>query len=378
MKRRYKLIAVLALAALGSGVVLETRESEPVAQVNPAASADVASTEPKTVELADVELTELQPQTLSEEIRISGSLEPVRSTSLNSKIAGTLEAVNVDVGDAVKAGQVLARFDTSTIEMTLEERSASLQALQAQLSLAQSTLTRTKQLQGSGITGKANLDEAQSQVQQLEAQLRGAQAQIDQAKRDLDDATVTAKFDGVISERSVDPGQTVGQNTALFGLVDISELDVDAGVPTTRVSQVEVGQTARLTVDGVSGREITATVKRISPVAEANTRTVHVFLSIDNAAGDLRGGMFAIGSITVRQSKDTVAVPVAALRQDGATQFVLKTQGGRLVRQDVTVGARWDDGALVEISDGLAGGDRIVSAPLPDLKPQTPIRITRS
>jgi RND family efflux transporter MFP subunit len=363
-----RIIAGLLLVALlgGGAAFLLPGDEKPVV---------VASDQPKVVELAAVEVTRVQRQDLTTEIRFSGSLQPVRRTSLTAKVSGTLSEVLVDVGDPVKAGDVIARFETKEFETTLDERRATLQATDAQLKVAEATLSRTRQLSGNGISSQAALDQAEADVLRLRAQQRGLQSQVESAQKSLADTVVRADFDGIVSARSVEEGQTVGVNAELVSVVDLSSLEVAAGVPANRIAEVAVGQKAHLRIDGFDGRVFEAEVRRISPVATANSRSIDVFLSIDNSDNALRGGMFAAGAITVRNSADVVALPAAALRKDGDKAFVLKVHDDRLVRQDVTSGAAWENGRLVEIISGVQAGDVVVTAPLPDLKPDTAIRI---
>jgi RND family efflux transporter MFP subunit len=370
MRKRSLLViaGVLALAA-GGAAYLGSGPAEPL----PTAAAEA----PKVVELAEMEVTRVVRQDLASSIRVSGSLQPVRRAGLNARISGTLEEVTVDVGDRVKAGDVIARFDTTDLETTLRERKATLAATEAQLGAAEQTLERTRSLSASGISSRANLDQAEAEANRLRAQLRALQTQVEASEKDIRDAVVRAEFDGTISRRSVDQGQTVAVNTEIFGMVDLSEMEVAAGVPTSRIAEVRLGQTATLKVEGIGGREFKAEVVRISPVAVANSRSIEVFLAIDNSDETLRGGMFATGAITVRESPDVIALPASALRKDGDAAFVLKIDNGKLVRQDVTQGASWQGGRLIEITGGVNEGDVVVSAPLPDLKPDTAIRLAR-
>ncbi|GGE41607.1 nodulation protein NolF [Agaricicola taiwanensis] len=362
-----KIIAGVAVLAAGAFWMFGGRDASP--------RTAVPVEQPEVVELAAMEVTRVERQDLATEIRVSGSLQPVRRTSLTAKVSGTLSEVLVDVGDKVKAGDVIARFDTRDFINSLDERKATLAATSAQLKVAEQTLARTRQLSGSGISSRAALDEAEASVLQFRAQERALQAQVESAQKNLNDTVVRADFDGFVSARNVEEGQTVGVNAELVSIVDLSTLEVAAGVPTNRIAEVAVGQKARLRIDGFDGRVFEAEVRRISPVATANSRSIHVFLDIDNSDSSLRGNMFASGAITIRQSNDVVALPAAALRKDGETSFVLKVDNDKLVRQDVTAGSNWQNGRLVEITAGVEEGDVIVTAPLPDLKPDTNIRI---
>lgn len=369
MSKRKKLVMVAgAVGVIVLAGLFFARDKE-------AATAPAASAVPQVVELAAMEVTQVKRQDLTSEVRVSGSIQPLKRTSMTAKVAGTISDVLVDVGDNVKQGDVLARFDTVDFTNQLDERRAGFAATKAQLDVAETTLARASKLSDSGISSRATLDQAQADVLRLRAQLKGLESQVQMAEKALRDAVVQAEFDGTVSARNFEAGQTVGVNAELFGIVDLSVLEVSAGVPSNRIYDITIGQAAELRVDGLRDRTFKAEVRRISPVAVTNSRSITVFLSLDNADRTLRGGMFATGAIRVRDAADVVALPPTALRKDGDRQFVLKVEHDRLVRQDVTAGETWQNGRLVEISSGVEEGDIVVTAPLPDLKPDTTIRI---
>jgi len=130
---------------------------------------------------------------------------------------------------------------------------------------------------------------------------------------------------------------------------------------------VDAGQSVSVHVTGLEGESFTGVVTRVNPVAISGTRTVPIYIELQNEEGSLRGGMFATGNITVMEKADAQAVSAAALREDAEGQYVLKLTDGTLARQGVEILGEWERGRLVEVK-GLADGDVIVAAPLDDLK----------
>src|SRR5690606_29921075 len=110
------------------------------------------------------------------------------------------------------------------------------------------------------------------------------------------------------------------------------------------------------------------TVERISPVAVAGTRSIPIFIAMENPENRLRGGMFATGRVTVAEAENAVAVPTPAIRTDDEGTFVLTLKDGKLERTPVEVKRTWNGDRLTEVS-GLSTGDVAVSAALPDLRP---------
>lgn len=324
------------------------------------------------VELARVDVSTVAQRDIGSDVRISGSLTPIRRTSLTARVAGTIIELPVQVGDIVKKGDLLVRFDTEGLDSALTARSAEVEAINAQLELAENVLQRNISLQDRGASSEAARLEANAQVLNLKAQLRSKQAVVADARRALNDAEVHAEFDGVIAARPVEQGQTVPVNGELLTVVDPKRMEVDAGVPTSRIPRVRIGQPVELSVEGFPDRKFTGEVTRIAPTAVAGSRAVRVFVAIGNDDLLLRGGMFTTGVLKVDDQQNVIALPMSAIRHDSSGAFILKVDSGHLRRQDITLGTTWSDQDLVEVR-GLVSGDVVVSAPLPQLVADTPV-----
>lgn len=133
------------------------------------------------------------------------------------------------------------------------------------------------------------------------ARLQSLSAQVDIARLALRNAEIRAPFDGTITRRQAEAGSRVSADGELMTLVDTSMLEAKVLVATRDIPRVAVGQTAELDIDGIGSQPLRSTVERISPVAEDGTRFVAVYLRPANRDGRLWGGMFASGSILVRE-----------------------------------------------------------------------------
>lgn len=362
---------VLGIAAVGVTVTLGARHER--AASAPAVQATAPS--PQTTELASPEVLRVAPRDLTRTVRFSGSTLPATRQRIDAEVAGRLREVRVDVGDHVEQGALLALVDTDQLQSTLGAREATLEAREAQRRLAQTTLDRARRLGTAGISSEASLLSAEADLLNLDAQVRALQADVADAQRALEDSHIVAPFDGAILSRSVEPGQSVAVGAAMFEMVDPDTMEIDALVPASRIAEVRIGQGARIRIEGLSGDELQATVARIAPGTVEGTRAVRVFLSLGEGTPALRGGMFATGEIELERFPDVIALPAGALRRDGEGAFVLKAESGRVLRQDVTEGARFPEVDLVEIRSGVREGDVVVTAPLPDLQPDTAVTI---
>ncbi|UXS27394.1 efflux RND transporter periplasmic adaptor subunit [Agrobacterium tumefaciens] len=329
-------------------------------------------------ELTAAETAKIGTRAMVERLGISGELQPITRVVIRAREAGKIVEMNVRDGDAVQAGKLLVRFETDELQSTLLLRQSDRDAAEAELMLAMQALTRTEQLALKNIASTEQLDKAKSDVAVKTARLQSLSAQADIARLALRNAEIRAPFSGTVTRRLAEAGSRVGADGELLTLVDTSVLEAKVLVATRDIPRVALGQTAELEIDGLGGQIVKGTVDRISPVAEDGTRFVAVYLRLANRDGRLWGGMFASGSILLREKNDALVVPAIALRKDETGYHVLKVEDGHLRRQTVAVGARWSDGSLVEIAAGLKDGETILTAPLPELGPDMAVTIDKA
>lgn len=364
------LVTLPALAAGGSLGYLEwdERRAEALATADAATAAEAAATAagPAPRQVNGDEWATLAPQDLRRTVRVIGTLTPARRADLAAEASGQVEAVLARPGDRVAEGQVLAQVDVQRLTIDLNLARSNADATRAQVALAEGQLARARELVDRGVQAASTLEEAESSVAALRANLAALDDQVAAAGLSLDGATVRAPFEGVVSSRAVDPGAVVSAGTPLLSLVDLSRIEMVAQAPVSAGALLEAGQAVEVEVDGIAGRRFPGTVARIAPVATEGTRTLPVYVRLDNMGGPLLGGMFATGEIVVAEALGAIAVPTAALREDDDGSHVLVIEDGRLARRAVEPGEAWA-GDVTEIAEGLATGDAVVTAALTDL-----------
>ncbi|KAA2314247.1 efflux RND transporter periplasmic adaptor subunit [Pseudooceanicola sediminis] len=366
-RRGWLIVIVLVLIAAAALWWMRSPSATPDAEQAEAGTTQT-SADVVVMQIMPSELMTIEPRLLRETVKVTGSLAPQRQLHLSAEVSGRVEDVTGREGDAVQAGQELIQIDIETLTNQLEQQRASAEATRAQLRLAQNQLERTQSLVNRGLTPSSELEAGQANVDQLAASLAAQEKQVESAENSLGHARVTAPFDAMISERSVDPGAYVGIGSALMSLVDLSHLEFEATVPVRYAASVKRGLEVELTVEGVGSVQFQGAVERINPVAISGSRMLPIYVGIDNSDGLLRGGMFASGRLVLEEKPQAIGVPYDAVYTDDAGRYVFKRDGDTVIRQAVEVAREWDGGRIVEIASGLAPGDVIISQPLQQLR----------
>ncbi len=309
--------------------------------------------------LAATEIAVAQRIDLAAGIPVSGTLEPAIDVRITAPVTEMIDRVLVNEGDTVTRGQVLARFRTASL-------APDAASADAELKMRAADRERMQNLLKEGAVSERDVESA-------EAAWRAAAARRAQAQNRLGDATVRASVPGVIATRYVQGGDRVADGDPLFRLVNTRQLEFEATVPSEYVQQIKPGAAVELTITGYTAGTVTGRVARVNAAADPATRQVKVYVTVDNANGALVGGLFASGSLVTHQQKDVLAIPTAAIRVDGAKNWVMVLDHGRLARRDVTPGLADEAQDRVEISAGLAAGDTVVAGALEGLVPGRPV-----
>jgi len=371
--RRPALAAVLAALAAAAGHAWLTRQHAPVPA--PAGMAASKAPAPATLELSSGDVAAIATRSLALSLPLSGSLAPLHSATIKSKVSGVVQATTVQEGMAVAAGQVLARIDQADLRARLQQQQAQLDEAQARLAMAGKNAGNSQALLAQKYISQNAYDSTQNSVELARANVKSAQAMVDIARIALDDGVIRAPIAGVVSKRHVQAGEKLAPDMPVFSIVDLAELTLEAQVPASEIPRVRVGQDVRFRVDGFQQRDFVGKVARINPATEAGSRSLLVYIAVRNDDAALRAGMFAKGAIVTDRALPAPVVPMTALRDDHGRQVVYRIADGKVVAQPVTLGLRNDDEGYAQVTGGLEAGARVIVAKLPSLKPGAPVRL---
>lgn len=313
IKTRQIVIAVILLALLaGVWRALSNRR----VQQQMAAATNTTQTQ---IEITQNDLVTAEERDLIQTLNVSGTVKALNYAVIKAKVAGELKEVTVREGDRVKAGQVLARIDPVEYQQRWNQLKEQADAAKSQMEIAQRQWDTNKALVDQGFISKVALDNSQASLQGAIASHRAAVAGADVARKALDDSVLVAPFAGVIALRSAQPGERVGIDARVLELVDLSQLEIETPLSPSDSVDVRVGQTARIQIEDRT-QMVSAKVKRISPSAQVGSRSVMVYLSIDEPEG-LRHGLFAKGQLQLK-TVQALSLPLSAVRTDRAKPYV--------------------------------------------------------
>ncbi len=355
-------LVVLALAVAAAGGYWFGQRPAPGAMANGVgkapASAPGAGVGGASAGVA-VEATKVAVASLPQAITTVGSLRSDESITVRPEVAGRISTIAFSEGQRVAKGALLVRLDPTVND-------AEVSQARANQWLAKSKFDRAVDLSKSNfISGQAK-DEAESNLKVADAAL-----QLAEAKREKMD--IRAPFSGIIGLRSVSVGDYVKEGTDLVNLESIDPLKVDFRVPELYLMQVKVGQTLQVALDALPGKTHQGTVFAINPLVDAAGRSIVIRALVKNADTSLRPGMFARVRLITDHRQDSLVVPEQALVPQGTEQFVFKVVDGKAQRVKVDIGQRRD--AKVEIVQGLAAEDVVVTAGQLKLRDGTPVRV---
>jgi RND family efflux transporter MFP subunit len=323
----------------------------------------------------DVAAVSARVMDLESTLQISGSLAPQTRVAVHPKLPGTLSSVRVQIGDRVREGEVVATLDRREIDAQVDAAAAAVDVAHAGLESAEAALAnavlehdRANNLFEKGAIPRQRLDGADTAHRAASAgrslaraNLAQAQAALRRAQEVQRDATLTSPITGVVLERNYDAGSQVGPGSEkpVVAVADLRVMKLEAGVSELEAGRLRPGMDARVTAQAKPGQLFHGRLAAIAPEVNARNRHFQIEVRIDNSDAALLSGMYATAAIPVARAEKALVVPREAVATRDGRRVVLKIDAGVVTATAVTEGLT--DGALVEISDGLAAGDSVIA-----------------
>ena len=305
--------------------------------------------------------------------RVQGVIESLRAPELRAHVSAEVVRVNVDEGDRVEEGALLALLDDEGFRLDRQAAEADIARLEALLHNLRRTLARSEELVRKKLTSESTLDDARSAVEQAEAQLAQARARLAQARYQLSHTRILAPFSGVVQRRGVSVGDYVNPmspaSPVLFQIVDDRNLRARLYFPESLARAVRPGMAVTLKA---GNERLPARITRIRPMLEAGSRALHALADFTNTPGWLPG-QTVTASVELARREEAVVVPEQAVVQRRRGPVVYRLRDGRAREVPVTLGIRED--GRVEIALGLEPGDVIAVDGAPYLADGVPVTV---
>ncbi|QEA39974.1 efflux RND transporter periplasmic adaptor subunit [Pistricoccus aurantiacus] len=300
-----------------------------------------------------VEATQLKAATWRPEIKAVGSLRAINGVEVANEVAGVVSQIDFESGDQVKKGDLLIQIEDSVDR-------AALAAAQARADLAQETFNRFSNLIKQNAVSRSQYDEARSNRQ-------ATQAEVEELRAQLNKKAIRAPFDGVVGLRRVDLGQYIAVGTPIVDLNMLEPIYVDYSVPERLLTELAPGRQVEISVAAYPEQVFAGEVMAISPSINQSSRTLDVRAQLPNDEQLLRPGMFADVRSLAPEEKKVLTLPRTALSFNTYGNFVFlitENENGEQIAKRVSVTTGNTRGNIVEITDGLQQGDRVVATGL--------------
>lgn len=289
----------------------------------------------------------------------TATLEAEREATVVARTSGVLLELNVEEGDRVERGQVLASLDAERHRLEVAQARAQLERLE-------SDFQRMKELHARELVSSDQFEQARSEYESQKAAFELAQLELSYTE-------IKAPISGVVSKRLVKEGNWIQNQQALFEIDDFQPLEAVLHVPERELSLLEPGYPVTVRTDALPGRAFEGTVDRISPVVNPETGTFDVTVELPNEKGTLKPGLFVRARIVYDQKQGVPLIPRTALLTEDGTDSVFVVEDGVARKRNISVG--YDDGRSVEVSEGLAEGQTVVTVGQNSLRDGTPVEV---
>ena len=354
LSKRNILIIGLLIALIAVGIYkFVTYKNKPADALSTKVQANLP------IELTVSDVFNAQSISMTQGLPISGTLKATRSAMIKARVAGELVSLEVREGDAVRAGQIIAKVDPTEYLAKQRQAQQQAEAARAQVEIAQRQFDNNNALVNQGFISKTALDTSIANLNAAKATHQAAISALDVASKAVDDCSLKSPLNGFISQRLAQTGERVAPDTRIVEVLDLSQFELEATLTPADALSVKVGQPAKLNIEG-STQEVSAKVLRINPSAQVGSRSVLIYLGIQGHPA-LRHGLFVQGSLGT-QKIQTVVIPLESVRTDKSLPYVQVAQDGKVVHLKVSLGAKAEvDGKVMMAVPEIAEGTQVLA-----------------
>jgi len=357
----FKLLSAVGVAALVTIVLLLT--SKPGKAT---ISGDISAT-------PSVAVVKVTREDLAREMKIPAEFRPYTEVELHAKVSGYLQQINVDFGDRVKAGQLLATIEIPELQDELDNAIATEQKIEADHKNAHLVYTRLLAVNKGhpNLVAQQDLDAAESRDADTAAAIAAAKADVGKYQTMVGYTKITAPFDGVVTRRYTDPGSMIQAGTSsqampIVRLSDNYRLRLDFPVSVDYVQDVHIGAPVDVRIESLGGKTFTGKIARFTDRVDETTRTMTVEMEVDNPKLELVPGMYASVILKADQRPKAVAIPTEAITSGKNTIYVVNAEN-EVEQRTVTLGL--ETPTKYEVLSGVKAGELVLIGDASQIKP---------
>ena len=409
-------IVIFALVAVGCGTGASNGAGKGGSGGGMRAGKNGQGGSPDAPSEVSIQTANIQRISIQREVDLAGSLISPDQAKVSSEVAGVVRQVFIELGQEVAAGQIVVKLDPRELDLALRRAQSQLKQTEAQLGIdgvrlkepppdeqissvrmaianrddALAQLRRAQRLRSQNLLPQADLDTAETKVkvteanyqaalesvQSLKATLQERRQAVELAQKKLNDTDIRSSIAGQVSERLVQQGEYIRENTPVVSIVQMNPLKVKTAIQERHASLVRKGLPIEFAVESAPGQKFRGTVANVSPSVDQATRTFSVEVLVDNRDRKLKPGFFAKGVIFTHRDENVIAVPDNAISTLAGVSNVYVIENGKARQQMVSLGSHIGD--LYEILSGLKGDEILASSNLTLLATGVTVKIAGS
>jgi len=344
-------IVCLAIVAVGVFLVFMPRPGSD--------EASASDTGNHAERIPNVKVRILQAEELRDRLELTGTVFPWEEVTIAAETSGRIDWKGVETGGAVSKGQELFRIDSEALRVSLDQA-------EAQARLAGQELDRIQRLLERGASTRQDQDSAVANRDVASASLRAVRIQVEKS-------TIRAPFDGVADRVFQQQDEYVDPGSALVRLVQLHKVKVNIGIPERDIPNFKAGDEVTVRLDAYPERAFEGTIHTIAPTADLSTRTFTTEIALDNPDGCLMPGMIARAELVRKVYPESIVIPIFSAMLLDDSRYVFLERDGVAALQPIEIGIV--QGMNVQITEGLAPGDRLIVVGQRDVRPGEPVKV---
>ncbi|MBS1272222.1 MAG: Macrolide export protein MacA [Candidatus Marinimicrobia bacterium] len=349
-------------------------------------SNDSAGEEASVEEVVAVELFTAKHGTVHRSLNLLGNVKGKQEVRIFSKIPDRITSMNVEMGDSVRKGDLLAVVQNNSLKSRVKQVQANLEQAQAQQDNLENEYQRILRLYNENAVSQQQYDGTKTQLEATRAQVRSLQEALNQAKSQLGDTYIRSPLNGIVGQRFLEEGDMAAGQMPVVTVVQMDTVKVAVNIVERYANDVRTGLESVITVKALPDTSFKGTVSKISPVIDPLSRMIAAEIRIPNPNSLLRPGMFAEVTIYLETRENTITIPKYAVLQktelvqdELGRQQILRENHVYTVDNDRayyrTIETGIEEEGLVEVTSGLSSGEKVVLIGQSNLEDSSKVRI---